>query len=536
MLSVKKRTMLSVKKPACILEDYRINFHDKNNEAGDRNMPQMEQNKRGQERSKEQNKERQEQDQLQWKPEEIQLKQNKAQRGAVDMTTGSVTGHILGFALPMLAGYLFQQFYSMVDTIIVGKFVGVLALAGVGSTSAINFMIIGFCTGICAGFSIPVAQRFGARDYSQMRRFIANSMWLSAGFAASLTVIVCLLTGAILTAMNTQSDIYRYAYDYIFIVFAGIPATILYNLSSSIIRAFGDSRTPVYFLLFSSVLNIILDLVTIIHFGMGVRGAAYATVASQLIAGILCTAYMYRRFPFIRGTKAESRPSLSCIRQLVCMGVPMGLQYTITAIGSVILQTAVNGLGYMAVAAVAAGSKIRMFFATPYDSLGGTMATFAGQNVGARKLERVEEGIKKASLLGFGYSLFGLLVMIFFGQQLAMLFVDGTEAEIIRMAHFFLIVDACFGVLLTCVNVFRFCMQGMGFSGLAILAGIMEMIGRSAVAFILVPIFGFRAACFASPAAWLFADFFLIPACFWCIRRLRVQFGAYENRKKRAAI
>ena len=458
-------------------------------------------------------------------------KHSKAQRGAVDMTTGSTTRHILGFALPMLAGYLFQQFYSMVDTIIVGKFVGVLALAGVGSTSAINFMIIGFCTGICAGFSIPVAQCFGARDYSRMRRFIANSIWLSAGFAAVVTVLVCWLTGGILTAMNTQSDIYAYAYDYIFIVFAGIPATILYNLSSSIIRSFGDSRTPVYFLLFSSVLNIILDLVTIIYFGMGVNGAAYATVASQLIAGILCTAYMYRRFPFIRGKGEENQPSLYYIRQLVYMGVPMGLQYTITAIGSVILQTAVNGLGYMAVAAVAAGTRIRMFFATPYDSLGGTMATFAGQNVGARKLGRVEDGIKKASLLGFGYSLLGLLVMIFFGQQLAMLFVDGTEAEIIRMAHFFLIVDACFGMLLTCVNVFRFCMQGMGFSGLAILAGIMEMIGRSAVAFIFVPLFGFRAACFASPAAWLFADIFLIPACFWCIRRLRVQFGEYESRK-----
>ena len=462
--------------------------------------------------------------------------QNKTKSGAVDMTTGSTTGHILGFALPMLVGYLFQQFYSMVDTVIVGKFVGVLALAGVGSTSAINFMIIGFCTGICAGFSIPIAQCFGARDYPQMRRFIANSMWISAGFAAVITVLVCLLTGGILTAMNTQSDIYDYAYDYIFIVFAGIPATILYNLSSSIIRSFGDSRTPVYFLLFSSVLNIILDLVTIIYFGMGVRGAAYATVISQLIAGILCTIYMYSRFPFIRGTGEERRPDLHCIRQLVYMGVPMGLQYTITAIGSVILQTAVNGLGYMAVAAVAAGSKIRLFFATPYDSLGGTMATFAGQNVGARKMDRVEDGIKKATLLGFGYSLFGLLVMILFGRPLTLLFIDGTETEIIRMSQFFLIVDASFGLLLTCVNVFRFCMQGMGFSGLAILAGIMEMIGRSAVAFIFVPVFGFRAACFASPAAWLFADFFLIPACFWCVRRLRVQFGEYESRRKKRAV
>ena len=460
-----------------------------------------------------------------------QVKVRNGGSGAVDMTSGPTLRHIIGFALPMLVGYLFQQFYSMVDTIIVGKFVGVLALAGVGSTSAINFMIIGFCTGICAGFSIPIAQCFGAQDYPQLRRFVANSMWLSAGFAAVVTTVVCLLTGGILHAMNTQSDIYPYAYDYIFIVFAGIPATILYNLSSSIIRSFGDSKTPVYFLLFSSALNIVLDLVTIIHFGMGVKGAAYATVFSQLLAGILCTIYMYRRFSFIRASREERRLDRRCLKQLVYMGVPMGLQYTITAIGSVILQTAVNGLGYMAVAAVAAGSRIRMFFATPYDSLGGTMATFAGQNVGARKMDRVEDGLKKAALLGFCYSIFGLFVMLFFGRQLAMLFVDGTETEIIGMAHFFLIVDASFGILLTCVNVFRFCMQGMGFSGLAILAGIMEMIGRSAVAFLLVPLFGFRAACFASPAAWLFADFFLIPACLHCIKKLRVQFGEYEGRK-----
>lgn len=452
-------------------------------------------------------------------------KDNTSKKSSVtDMTEGSVTKHIAAFAMPMLLGYLFQQFYSMVDTIIVGKYVGVHALAGVGSTGAINFMIIGFCTGICAGFCIPVSQCFGAKDYVKMRRYIANSIWLSAAFAIVITVTVCALTGSILHLMNTQDDIYSYAYTYIFIVFAGIPATILYNLISSIIRSFGDSKTPVYFLLLSSGLNIVLDLITIAIIGMGVEGAAYATVFSQLVSGLLCAVYMYKRFEIVRCTREELEPGSRYMRDLVFMGMPMGLQYTITAIGSVILQTSVNGLGYMAVAAVTAGSKIRLFFDTPYDALGGTMATFAGQNVGALKFDRVKDGVKTATLMGFIYSAIGIVLMLVFGGTLCRLFVDKMETDIIAMAKYFLVADASFGFFLTMVNVFRFAMQGMGFSGLAILAGIMEMFGRSLVAFILVPVFGFHAACYASPVAWIFADLFLVPACFWCIRRLKKSF------------
>lgn len=446
-------------------------------------------------------------------------RENKS--AVVDMTEGPVTGHIISFALPMLLGYLFQQFYSMVDTIIVGKYIGVLALAGVGSTGALNFMVIGFCTGICAGFCIPVSQCFGARDMHKMRKFMANAILVSAVIAAVLTAGVCAFTGRILHLMNTQDDIYDYAYIYIFIVFAGIPATILYNLVSSIIRSFGDSKTPVFFLLLSSGLNIVLDLVSILVLGMGVEGPAIATVVSQLISGVLCSIYMYKHFDIVHCSKAELEPDAGCIRRLLMMGLPMGLQYSITAIGSVILQTAVNGLGYMAVAAVTAGSKIRLFFYTPYDSLGGTMATFSGQNVGAGRLDRVKDGVLKATGLGFAYSVVGIVLMLALGNLLCGFFVDSGETEIIAMAKYFLVADAAFGFFLTIVNVFRFAMQGMGFSGFAVLAGIMEMIGRSAVAFVLVPIFGYAAACYASPVAWIFADIFLIPACFWCIRRLK---------------
>ena len=441
--------------------------------------------------------------------------------GMIDMTSGNVTGHIMHFALPMLIGYIFQQFYSMVDTVIVGKFVGVYALAGVGSTGAISFMIIGFCTGICAGFSIPVSQSFGAGNYHHLRRYIANSIWISLAFSVFVTLLVCSLTGGILHLMNTQPDIYQYAYDYIFIVFAGIPATILYNLTSSIIRAFGDSKTPVYFLLLSSALNIVLDLVSIIYWGMGVKGAAYATVFSQFVSGALCAVYMYKHFEIIHCSREELAPSLRHIKHLLYIGVPMGIQYTITAIGSVILQTAVNGLGYMAVAAITAGTKIRTFFCTPYDALGSTIATFAGQNVGAGRMDRVRSGVLSSMRIGCIYSIAGLVIMITLGRPLSLMFLDSGEESIISMTMLYLIVDAAFGILLTGVNVFRFCMQGMGFSGLAIFAGILEMIGRSAVAFLLIPVFGYPAACFAAPAAWLLADLFLIPGCFWCIKRLR---------------
>ena len=451
------------------------------------------------------------------------MEENKkeASGGMIDMTSGNVTGHIMRFALPMLIGYVFQQFYSMVDTVIVGKFVGVYALAGVGSTGAISFMIIGFCTGICAGFSIPVSQSFGAGNYHHLRRYIANSIWISLAFSVFVTLLVCSLTGGILHLMNTQPDIYQYAYDYIFIVFAGIPATILYNLTSSIIRAFGDSKTPVYFLLLSSALNIVLDLVSIIYWGMGVKGAAYATVFSQFVSGALCAVYMYKHFEIIRCTKEELTPSLRHIKHLLYIGIPMGIQYTITAIGSVILQTAVNGLGYMSVAAITAGTKIRTFFCTPYDALGSTIATFAGQNVGAGRMDRVRTGVLSSMRIGSIYSVAGLVIMIAFGRPLSLMFLDSGEEAIISMTMLYLIVDAAFGIPLTAVNVFRFCMQGMGFSGLAIFAGILEMIGRSAVAFLLVPVFGYPAACFAAPAAWLLADLFLIPGCFWCIKKLR---------------
>ena len=286
-----------------------------------------------------------------------------------DMTQGSPMKLILGFSVPLLFGFLFQQLYSMVDTIIVGRFLGVNALAGVGSTGSLNFLIIGFCMGVCNGFAIPLAHMFGAKDYSGLRRFMANGVWLSILFSAVMTVLTTVFCRQMLTAMKTPEDIFAHAYGYIFIIFLGIPATYLYNMLSGIIRAMGDSKTPLVFLTLSSVLNIALDLVCILVLHMGVAGAAVATVASQAVSGVLCLIYMVYKFPLLRVKKEEWRMNLPYMKTLCGMGVPMGLQYSITAIGSVILQSAVNTLGASAVASVTAAGRVSMFFCCPYDGL-----------------------------------------------------------------------------------------------------------------------------------------------------------------------
>lgn len=442
-----------------------------------------------------------------------------------DLTSGSPMKLILGFAVPMLLGLLFQQFYNMVDTIIVGKCLGVTALAAVGSTGSINFMINGFCIGVCSGFAIPVAQKFGAGDMKGLRKFVANAGWLSVIFAVVMTTVVGFLCMDILVWMRTPSDIIQGAFDYIFIIFLGIPVTFLYNILAGIIRSLGDSKTPVYFLLLSSVLNIFLDLFTILVLGLGVAGPAYATVISQGISGILCLIFMIRHYPVLKMTADERKLDMTMVKVLCAMGIPMGLQYSITAIGSVVLQAAVNSLGSMAVAVVSAGNKVSMFFCCPFDALGGTMATYAGQNVGAKKLDRVREGVKKANILGSIYAIAAFVFLFFAGKYVALLFVDAGETELISQISLFLICNSLFYIPLVLVNVVRFAIQGLGFSVFAILAGVCEMAARAFVGFCLVPVFGFLPVCFASPLAWICADIFLVPAFGHCIKKLKILFG-----------
>ncbi|MCI5648548.1 MAG: MATE family efflux transporter [Fusicatenibacter sp.] len=439
-----------------------------------------------------------------------------------DLTIGTPWKLIIGFAVPLLLGMLFQQFYSMVDTIIVGRMLGANALAAVGSTGSINFMIVGFCMGVCNGFAIPVSQAFGAGDYRALRKYVANGAVLAVIFAVVITTAVSLLCGQILRWMNTPTDIVDNAQAYISIIFLGIPVTILYNQTSAIIRSLGDSKSPLIFLGISSVLNIVLDLLLVRP--MGVAGTALATVTSQAVSGILCLFYMKKKFDILRFQRDDWKLHRRYVINLCNMGIPMGLQYSITAIGSVILQTAVNGLGSVAVASVTASGKISMFFCCPFDALGSTMATYSGQNVGAKKLDRVNAGVKASTVIGAVYSVIAFGVMYLIGREIALLFVDTSETVILNQARRMLLTNVAFYIPLALVNIIRFTIQGMGFSRLAVIAGVCEMIARSIVGFVFVPVFGFAAVCFANPVAWIMADLFLIPAYLLCVRKLRELF------------
>ena len=439
-----------------------------------------------------------------------------------DLTVGSPMRLVLSFMLPLTFGLLFQQLYSMVDTMVVGKLLGMEALAGVGSTGSINFLVLGLCNGICAGFAIPVAQKFGQKRDDDLRRFVGNMIWLTAAIALVITLVTTSLCRRMLTWMGTPAEVFSYAYDYIFIIFMAIPATMLYNLLSGIIRSLGDSRTPLMFLILSSVLNVALDILFIVAFRMGVAGASWATLLSQLISGVLCLVFIIHKFPILHLNREDLvfRPVFA--RHLLAMGLPMGLQYSITAIGSILLQSAVNGLGASAMAAVTAGSKVSMLCVCPFDAMGTTAATFAGQNLGAGKPERIHQGIRDCTLLGSVYSIVIFLALYFGGGEMTQLFLNTEDhasvAAVIPLSHQFLMINALFYIPLLFVNLLRFTIQGMGYSELAVLAGVMEMVARAVFGLCLVPWLGFTAVCFASPAAWVMADLFLFPAYFRCLK------------------
>lgn len=446
-----------------------------------------------------------------------------------DLTEGKPLKLIIGFAVPVLLGMLFQQFYNLVDTMIVGKILGPDALAAVGSTGSLNFMIIGFCNGACSGFAIPMAQAFGARDENALKKYIGNSLWLCIVFSVVMAVVTGTFCKPILQMMNTPEDIIEDAYRYIVVIFWGIPVTYLYNMLAGMVRAVGDSRTPVLFLAIASIINIVLDIVLITVIPMGVAGAAVATVIAQAVSGIWCLYYIKKKFPILQPSHSQWRFDRQYAEKLCGMGIPMGLQYSVTAIGSVILQASVNSLGKLAVASTTAGSKLSIMFCCPFDALGATIATYGGQNIGAGKVERIRQGVNTCMILGMIYSVTAFVLFYFAGDKLLLLFVDAENVEIIANARRFLLSNSLFYIPLTAVNVYRFAIQGIGHGQVAILAGLFEMAARATVGLALVPVLGFSAACIASPAAWVAADLFLIPTYLYYMRRLE-RFQATKKR------
>ena len=428
-----------------------------------------------------------------------------------DMTEGHPLKRILAFSAPLLLGNLFQQFYSMADSIIVGQYIGVNAFAAVGSTGSINFLILGFVQGACMGFAIPVAQEFGAGDMRAMRRCVANAAYLSVLVAIAVTALTALFTRDILRWMQTPADIFEDAYSYIFIVFAGTGATVLYNLLASVLRALGDSRTPLIYLIIASIINIALDVVLIAVVPLGVAGAAYATVASQLISGLLCLWHIKRKFPILHIEKPERKLDKELCLRLLHAGVPMGLQFSITAIGSIILQSAVNALGSSVVASISASNRVQNILTCPLETMGATMATYCSQNYGANRIDRVRQGIRQATIVTAVYSVVGLAIAYFCGRTIAQMFISAEETALLDSIRQFLTINGIFYFPLAIILVYRNSLQGLGFSNSAMLAGVFELVARSAVAWLLVGTFGFIAVCFANPAAWIAADCLLLP-------------------------
>ena len=427
-----------------------------------------------------------------------------------DMTVGSPMKIILDFTIPVFIGNVFQQIYSMVDTIIVGKFVGTQALAAVGATGTINFLILGFLAGLTAGFTVLTAQKFGAGDMAAMRKTVGSAAVLSLLVSVIMTAVSMLGMGWLLNFMNTPEDIFSDAYHYIMIICAGIFTQVLYNLLSSILRALGNSKTPLYFLMISAGLNIVLDLVLVIQFHMGVCGAAYATVISQGTSGILCLIYIIRRVPLLHLNREDFCLDGRISGNQLRIGLPMALQYSITAIGTMMVQSSLNMLGSIAVAAFTAATKIENLFTQAYVAQGVTMATYCAQNMGAGKIDRIKKGFRTADILGFLYAIGAGIVITTVGKYMTYLFLSEDVSQVIGNVDIFLKCVGIFFIPLAVVNIYRNGIQGMGYGILPMMAGVAELIGRGVTAVIAGHYKSYLGTCLASPVAWVLASALLL--------------------------
>lgn len=438
-----------------------------------------------------------------------------------DMTAGSPGKIILDFTIPIFIGNMFQQFYSMADTVIVGKFVGNAALAAVGACGTLMFLILGFLQGLTAGFTVITAQHYGAGNMRAMRQSVASASVLSAVVSILLTVISMASMKQILRLMNTPSDMYGQAYGYIMVICGGIVAQVLYNLLASILRAIGDSKRPLYFLILAAGLNILLDLLFIVIFHMGAEGAAYATVVSQGISGILCLGYIGRRVPELHMKKEDWKMNWDLAKWQMAVGFPMAFQYSITAIGTIVLQASLNTLGSVAAAGFAAACKIEQVVSQAYVALGTTMATYCAQNMGAGKIERIRKGFRSGTWIGIVYAVVTGILVIAAGKYLTVLFVSENVSVITNYVDAYL---RCVGVSfipLVFVNVYRNGIQGMGFGLLPMMAGVAELIGRSAAAVAASYLGSYVGMCFAGPVAWVLAGGLLLVMYFHIMKRYK---------------
>lgn len=437
-----------------------------------------------------------------------------------NMTEGKPAKLILLFALPLIIGNIFQQFYSLVDTLIVGRTIGVNALAALGCTGSLNFFVLGFIMGFSNGLAILTAQRFGAEDKEGVKRSFAASILLSVGLSVIITVLALFIVRPALVLLQTPEEILDEAVSYLRIIFAGLAATVFFNLTSNMIRALGDSRTPLIFLILACCVNIVLDLVFITVFHMGVEGAAIATIVSQILSGIWCFRYIRKKMPDLWVEKRHFLAFAEEAKEHILLGLPMGFQMSIIAIGSLTLQFALNSLGATSVAAVTAAQKIDSIATMPLNSLGAAMATYSAQNYGAKRLDRIRTGVFQCILISVGISIVMGAVNFFAGDELTSIFVGTGETEVIALSKIYLCLNGTLYWVLGLLFIYRFTLQGLGDSVTPTVAGAMELVMRAGAALFLVGPFGFTGAVAANPLAWIGACVPLTIAYYRMMNRL----------------
>lgn len=441
-----------------------------------------------------------------------------------DMTEGNPFKLIFFFSIPVLLGNLFQNFYSMADSIIVGRLLGTNALAAVGNTGPMNFLIIGFICGLTSGFAVITAQAFGAKNKEELKRSVAMNIMLNVFFGILFTALALLTNKPILKLINTPAEIIDDSKLYLDIIYSGLFATILYNATSCILRAVGDSKTPLYFLILSSILNIILDIILIKYTTLGVAAAALATVIAQLVSGILCVIFIIKKYPELHVKKEHFEWCTSFASRHMKIGAPMAFQFSITAIGVIVLQGALNKFGPNVIAAYTAANKVEQLIAVAAGSFGVVMANYAGQNYGAKRIDRIRAGTTAGTILTLGFSVISMLIAFIFPEPLTSLFVEAGSAEyaeVLQYSKEYLFVTAIFYPPLFLIFIYRNVLQSIGKTFMPLMGGFFELIARSVCAFTLPLLWGYAGICLAGPVAWLSAAIPLLISYMVIIRRLQ---------------
>lgn len=436
-----------------------------------------------------------------------------------DMTEGNPTRLLLSFAVPMLIGNIFQQLYSMVDSIVIGQGVGVDALAAVGATFALDWAILGFGIGLTQGFAILIAQKFGAQDYRGLKKAFTMSVFLTAGVAVVITILSRLFSMPVLRLLNTPSNIIDNSNLYISIIFSGIIITMFYNLLAATLRALGDSRTPLIALVISCIINILLDLLFVIKFSMGIAGAAYATLIAQAFSGLFCIRAI-RKIDFLKVTGQDWKPKKNFLNRLIVLGLPMALQNSIISVGAMVLQYVVNGYGAVYVAAYTAAVKINGLIEQPGVTFGFAMGTYAGQNLGAGKFDRIRLGLKKCIALSMVFCISITIIILMFGEQFIGLIVSQDEVEVINIANHYLRITISMLSVLNLLFIYRSALQGFGNTIVPMISGGLELVARISLASILPKFLGFTGIAIAEISAWISADLILIPSYYRTINKL----------------